>query len=68
MVVGAGLPLMGSIPISACAVAMGALARIPVMMGGKDVGPTPTIPPWKGSGCMPAMGLDGAVNKVGSNC
>ena len=34
------------------------------VMGGKYIGPPPTVPPKKGLGFMPAMGLDGAVNKV----
>ena len=58
---------MGSVPLAVCVVVMGPLVGIPMMMGGKDIGPPPTIPPWKGSGCAPAMGLDGAVNKVGSD-
>ena len=64
-VAGVGLPLVGSIPAAVCAVVMGPLEGIPVMISGKDIGPLPTIPLWKGSGCALAMGLVGAVNKVG---
>ena len=38
---------------------------IPMVMGGKDKIPPPTIPLWKGSRCVPTMGLDRAVHKVG---
>ena len=66
MVTSVGLPLMGSIPVVVCVVVMVPLEGILVMMGGKDVGPLPTIPMWKGSGCMPTMGLDEAIKKLGS--
>ena len=70
---GMGPPLLGSVPASVCVVAMGPLEPEPVgpveeilvMMGGKDTCLVPTIPLWKGSGCTPAMGLDGVVNKAG---
>ena len=57
--------LVGSIPTTMCVVVMGPLEGIPVMMGGKDVGPPPTMPPWKGYRCVPVKGIDGVVNKVG---
>ena len=65
MVASVGMPLMGGMPTTTCVVVMGPLEGIPVMMGDKDVGPFPTTPPSKGSGCVPSVGLDGAVNKVG---
>ena len=65
MVDGAGPLLVDIIPTTMCAMVLGPLEGIPVMMGGKDIGPMPTIPPWKGSGCMPTMGLDGVINKLG---
>ena len=57
MVVGVDLPPVGSIPLAMCVVVMDPLAGISVMMGGKDIGPPPTIPLWKGSGCALSMGL-----------
>ena len=72
---GVGPPLVGSKVEKMCTVEKGPLGSepidpvegIPVMMGGIDTSPLPTIPPWKGSGCAPTMGLDGAVKKVGSD-
>ena len=67
VVADAGLPLVGSIPTVACAVVVVPLVGRPMMMGGRDIVPLPTIPLKKGSGFVPAMGLDGAMNKVGLN-
>ena len=39
-----GPTLVGSIPKIVCAMVMVPLEGIPMMMGGKDVGPPPTIP------------------------
>ena len=66
VVTSAGPLLVGNVPTAACTVVLGTLARATVTMGGKDVGPPPTIPPWKGPRCTLAMGLDGVVNKLGS--
>ena len=66
MVAGVGPPLVGNIS-RVCVVVMGLLEGIPMIMDGKDIGPPLNIPPWKGSGCTPAMGLDGVVNKTGSD-
>ena len=62
---GVGPPLMGSVPTVACIMVVLPLAGIRVIMGGKDMGPLPITPPKKGSRFMPAMGLDGVVNKLG---
>ena len=61
-----GLPLVGSVPIVACAVVVVPLAGIHVIIDGKGIGPLPLTPPKKGSRFVPAMGLDGAVNRLGS--
>ena len=67
MVDGVGSPLMGSFQTTTCAVVMGPLEGITMMMGGKDVGPPPTIPLWKGSRYAPSMGIDKVVKKGGSD-
>ena len=75
MVAGMGPQLVGTKETIVCSVTRGPLGPgpvgpmegIPVMIGGMDVSPLLTIPPWKGSGCALAMGLDGAGNKVGSD-
>ena len=75
MVASVGPPLVCSVLAAMCAVAMVPLEPrlvipvegIPIMMGGKDIVPPPTIPLWKGYGCTQAMGLEGEMNKVGSD-
>ena len=48
-VAGVGPPVVGNVPAAVCVVEMGPLEGIPVMMGGKDIGPPPTIPLWNGT-------------------
>ena len=43
-----GPPPMGGVLIAACAVVLGVLAGMFVMMRGSDMGPLPTIPSKKG--------------------
>ena len=64
---GVGPPLMGSVPTVACIMVVLPLAGMPVIMGGKDMGPLPLTTPKKGSIFMPAMGLEGVVKKLGSD-
>ena len=51
MVAGVGPPQVGSVSTTVYGVEMGQLEGIPMMMGGKDIGPPPTITLWKGFEC-----------------
>ena len=52
-----GTLLVGSVP----------LAGILMLMGGRDMGPLPTIPPNKGSIFIPTMGIDSVMNRFNSD-
>ena len=63
---GAGPLLVGSVPTTSCVAVVILLAGIPVLMGGRNMGPPPTIPPEKGSKFVSAMGIDCAVTRFSS--
>ena len=50
-----------------CMTVLGPPAEVLVVVWGVDMGPIPITKPENGSGFAPAMGLDGAVCRFGSD-
>ena len=57
----------GSCLMTVCMIILGPLAGVLVVVCGVDMGPLAITMPKNGSGFAPAMGLDGAVCRSGSD-